>query len=270
MNWFESLIYGLVSGLSAFLPISTSAHQSVVLKLFGHDNPDPLLNLFVHLALIASAYTAGRNLIDQLRRQSGFHARRGVHNSSLELRFLKNSVFPLVIAFLLLSYCIPIKADLLMIAIFLLVNGILLFLQSRMMQGNKDERSLSFMDSILTGFAGALSVFTGISHIGAMLTVFTARGVDKHKSANWVILLSFPILILAACKDILQIISGAGSIYFPGNIIGYILAIIGAYAAGYVSVMLMKSLAAGKNYQGFAYYSWGTSLFSFILYLTIV
>lgn len=274
MNWLESMIYGLISGLTAFLPISTSAHQALLLKLFGESRPDPLLDLLVHLALIFSVLSAGRNMIDQLRRQyprqHSYHSGRNIHNGSMELRFLKNSLFPLVIVFLVLSYSFQLQCDLLTIAIFLLINGIILFLQSRLIQGNKDERSISFLDSILAGFSGALSILPGISHIGVMLTVFTARGIDRQKAANWAILLSVPVLALAACKDILNMISGNGNIYFPGNIFGYVLAIIGAYFAGYFGVMLLKSLPAGKNYQGFAYYSWGTSLFSFILYLTIV
>lgn len=270
MNWLESLIYGLISGLSAFLPISTTAHQSILLKLFGESGADPLLDLLVHVTLIFSVFTAGRNLIDQLRRQSNYYSRRGVHTTSLELRFLKNTIFPFVIAYLLLNYCIKIQYNLLIIAAFLLINGLLLFLQSRMIKGNKDDRSMSVFDSVLTGIAGATAVFPGISHIGAMLTMFTARGVDKQKAIHWVILLAIPALVVFSFKDILYIISGAGNGFISGNVLGYLLAIIGAYAGGYFSVMLMKSLSAANDYQGFAYYSWGASLFSFVLYLTIV
>lgn len=274
MNWLESIIYGLVSGITAFLPISTSAHQLILMKLFGENASDPLLDFFIHIALLFSVFTAGRNLIDQLRRQNPRQNNRyygsRVHTGSLELRFLKNTIFPFMFIFLVLSYTIRIQNELSIIAIFLLINGVLLFLQSRMIQGNKDERSMSVLDSTLTGAAAALCVFPGISYFGAMLTVFTARGVDKQKAVNWAILLSIPILIVASFKDILNIISGTGTIYFLENIVGYLLAIICVYFAGYFSVMLMKYLVTGKDYQGFAYYCWGASLFAFILHLTIV
>ena len=39
MSWVEAIVLGIVQGLTEFLPISSSAHQSVVGQLFfgGHD-----------------------------------------------------------------------------------------------------------------------------------------------------------------------------------------------------------------------------------------
>ena len=269
MNLFESLVYGLASGISEFLPVSSSAHQQILCKLFGQDSMDPLQNLFVHLALILVALSHSRGMIDQLRRQQN-----RVHNyssgSALELRFLKNSILPFFVAYLVLIYGVKIKVSLLWIAFFSLLNGILLFSQGRMMQGNKDERFMSVLDSTLVGVSGAISAFPGISRVGAMLTVLKARGVGKQKAANWVILLSIPALVLMAGVDVLNMISNVGSIHFPGNIFGCLFSAIGAYAAGYLGIMLMKSLASQKGYSGLSYYSWGIALFSFIVYLTVV
>ena len=71
MNWLQSLIYGLVSGITEFLPISSSAHQIILQKMFGQSGADPLQNLLVHLALLFALFTGGRSFIDHLRRQQG-------------------------------------------------------------------------------------------------------------------------------------------------------------------------------------------------------
>jgi undecaprenyl-diphosphatase len=269
MNILESLLYGLISGLTEFLPISSSAHQQLLNTFFGQNKPDPIQNLFVHVALIIVALTCCRGTIDQLRRQ-----RTRVHSytsgSTLELRFLKNAIAPFMIVYLALIYSVRIEANLSWIALFSLVNGIILFLQGRMMQGNKDERFMSVLDSIMVGTCGALSAFSGISRIAAMLTVLTARGVSKQKAMNWVILLTIPALVLLAGIDLLNIISGIGNSHFSGNFFGYIFSAVGAYTAGYFGISLIKSLSMQKDYSGFGYYSCGVSLFSFILYLTVV
>ena len=41
MSWLEALVLGIVQGLTEFLPISSSAHQSIVGQLFGGDDPGP-------------------------------------------------------------------------------------------------------------------------------------------------------------------------------------------------------------------------------------
>ena len=39
MGWLEALVLGIVQGLTEFLPISSSAHQSIVGQFFGGDDP---------------------------------------------------------------------------------------------------------------------------------------------------------------------------------------------------------------------------------------
>ncbi len=39
MGWFEALVLGIVQGLTEFLPISSSAHQSIVGQFFGGQDP---------------------------------------------------------------------------------------------------------------------------------------------------------------------------------------------------------------------------------------
>ena len=274
MNWFEGLFYGIISGITEFLPISSRAHQRILQKLFGLSTADPLLDLFVHLALLAAVLIGCRNLVGQLRR--GRHLqninRRGIRGNRdiLELRFLKNAVFPMILLYFILLKCVAPGDSLLWLAVFSLINAAILFFPSRMMQGNKDERSMSVFDSLLIGAAGALSVFPGISRISTMLSIATVRGVEKQKAINWSLLLSVPALLMLAVVDILNMFSAAGRTQITSNILAYILSAIGAYVAGYIGILLMRSLTANKDYSGFAFYALGVMSISLFLYLTVV
>ena len=92
MNWLQSLIYGLVSGITEFLPISSSAHQIILQKMFGQSGADPLQNLLVHLALLFALFTGGRSFIDHLRRQQGrihnYRSKQYIRNPFLKERGL--------------------------------------------------------------------------------------------------------------------------------------------------------------------------------------
>ena len=39
MGWLEALVLGIVQGLTEFLPISSSAHQSIIGQAFGGRDP---------------------------------------------------------------------------------------------------------------------------------------------------------------------------------------------------------------------------------------
>lgn len=274
MSWFDSIIYGLVSGITEFLPISSQAHQSLLLHLFGEANRDYVRDLIVHIALLFSVFTGCRTIIDQLRREQSLRQRnRRTHTgagSLLEVRLLKNAAVPMILGLLILSYILGSQTTLLWVSVLLLLNGIILFVPERMMQGNKDERSMSGLDSLLLGASGALSAFTGISRTGAMLSTLSARGTGQKKALNWVLLLSIPALGTLIGLDIINIISSSAGIRFWASFGGYIISGIGSYLGGCIGIALMKLLAERSGYSGFAYYCWGIALFTFIMYLTVV
>ena len=273
MNWLESLIYGLVSGFTEFLPISSQAHQQILMSLFGVENRDPVRDLLVHIAMLFSIYYGCRGLIDNLRRERGQrHSRRiPMHVSQvlLDNRFVKNATVPMLAGILILSYIVKINGNLLTVSLFLFINGLILFISGRMLQGNKDVRSMSLLDSIFAGSLAALSAFTGISRTGCITSATILRGADRQNALNWALLLSIPALLLLSGMDVLSIITNTGTIAFWKNFFTYIISAFGAYLSGFYGIMLMKFLAVGKGFSGFSYYCWGASLFSFLLYLTV-
>ena len=129
---------------------------------------------------------------------------------------------------------------------------------------------MSILDSVTVGLSGAFAVFPGISRISAMLAAASVRGIDRRKAVDWVLLLSVPALVLLSVVDIINIFSAAGRVQITGNLLGYIFSAIGAYAAGYVGVLLMRSMATNKDHSGFSFYALGVMLFSLFLYLSVV
>lgn len=275
MNWLQGILYGFVSGLSEFLPISSNAHQRILMHLFGVEVIDPVRNLVIHIALLFSLISACRTMFEQVRRDAKIQqrtSRRAMRQSriALDIKLVKAAAFPLMIGMIVLTYFTGVKPDLMIVSAFLLINGIILFIPDRMLQANKDVRAMSGLDSLLIGVAGALSGFCGISRTGSMMSAAVARGADRQNALTWVLLLSAPALILMSAMDMFGIFTVSTDINFWGNFLSYLLSGISAYAGGYISVMLLKFFTANSGISGFCYYSWGAALFTFIVYLTAV
>ena len=77
LSWLQSLLYGLISGLTEIFPVSAQAHQALVMQLFGRSQREPLRDLFVHIALIAALLTAARSLFQKVRGVRGISAHAG-------------------------------------------------------------------------------------------------------------------------------------------------------------------------------------------------
>ena len=55
MSWFESLLLGLLQGLTEYLPISSSGHLAIASSLFGIDGEQNLaFTVIVHVATVLS------------------------------------------------------------------------------------------------------------------------------------------------------------------------------------------------------------------------
>ena len=271
LNWFESILYGLISGISNLLPISSKAHQELALLFFGAKSADPVRNLIVHIALLCAVYFTCRPMFEQLARENASRRGRGfVSRQRFDLRLIKSATLPMLVVIVVLSYVFGgASGNLLAISGLLLLNGILLFIPGRMMQGNKDARAMTQLDAILIGVCGGIGVVPGLSGVGAITGASISRGADRQQSLNWAFALSIPALLALSVLDIIQIFSSDG-IPFWNSFLTYLLSGLGAFCGGYIGVRLARLFMSRTGFSSFAYYSWGASLLSFLLYLFAV
>lgn len=276
LSWLESLLYGLVSGLAEFLPVSAQAHRTILLKLFGVSGEDALFSFFLHAGALAAVLAASQKHIRQIKRErklvSDPKRRRKYRpdmKTLLDQQIVKSAFFPALLGFVLYFGILRWRSNLLVIAAFLILNGFLLFLPSHLPAGNKDSRSMSRFDALLFGLAGALGMLPGISRVGATTSVAIARGADKQQALSWSLLFSIPILICLMALDAYGFLSqGAGGLQAL-VLFQYLFGAAAAFCGAYIAITFMRFLAVNLGFSCFAYYSWGAALFTFILFLTI-
>lgn len=274
MRFLESLLYGLISGLAEFLPVSTQAHQVLCMQLFGATQREPLRDLFVHIALMAALLHAGKSLFDRLRREKKLSQRAGrgklrqaTAKSLLDLRLVRTAALPMMVLSLIYLVAGKMESSPVLVSVFLILNGVILIVPEYMRHGNKDARSISGAESVLIGVASGLSALPGISRIAGCVSVSTACGADRQNSVNWALMLTVPALGMYMGFDLINlIVIGLGGLTFLG-FLGYLISALAAYISGYFSILLFRFLAEKAGFSAFAYYSWGAALFMFVLYL---
>ena len=271
MNVLESLIYGFVAGISEVMPISSQAHRYIIGNLFGAQKYDPVLNIFVSIAALVAVLPGAAGILEQIRRsgRSRLHTTARYSQNTGLGRFLKNAILPMLIIYFICHYWINTSVSFLSISICLLLNGIALFIPCRMIQGNKSAVHMSLLDSLLMGVSGALCALPGFSGVGLMTSALVVRGTQRQRAFQWAMALLVPLIAVRVFTDIVSLFTLGGSIVFATNFLGYLFAILGGYLGGYASVFLMKTIINRSDFAGFAYYCWGASLFSFLLYLIV-
>ena len=134
-------------------------------------------------------------------------------------------------------------------------------------QGNRDARTMSGLDSIVFGVVGAASVLPGISRTGMISAYAAARGADRQNASNWAILLGIPALLFMISFDIYSLAVGTVGILSLSAFAGYFLAFAASFFGGYIGISFLQLVLNYFGFSGFAYYSFGTAFFSFVIYL---
>lgn len=274
MSFLESIIYGFISGLAEMLPVSSRAHQAIMLHLFGAKD-DGFLLLFVHLGMLLALVIGFRPQIGRLNREMHLaklpRKRRRREPDRLVLMegsLLKTAGSIAMLAFLLYPPAESLNRKLNYAALFLLINGLILYVPQLLSTGNKNARSLSPLDAVMVGLGGALGMLPGVSFLGAMSCMFSIRGTERSKAVTWSYILLIPVILCLVGFDIRQIIVDGTLAVGASSLFSYLAAGIAAYIGSSAVISSMRYVAVNIGYSGFAFYSWGAALFAFILYLT--
>ena len=274
MDWLRTILYGFLSGLAEFLPVSSQAHQSLAASVFGLAESAPLRQFLIRAACFAALLVSCRRDIIKLRRDNRLAkipARRRTRpvdsRSTSTMRLLKMAAIPMLIGLLFYQRAQEWINTLPALCVTLLINGILLFIPQYSRSGNKDGRMLSRMDGLLLGLSGAASVFPGISRMASVHFAGAMRGADRGYTIQFALLLSIPAMVLMLIYDLIAIFGGIEALSFL-VLIKYVFSMAAAYFGSDLAISAVRSLAVKTGYSGFAYYCWGMALISVILYLT--
>ena len=274
LNWFESILYGLFSGLTDILPVSAQAHKSLMLKFFGINGNMEVMDLLVHAAVAAALYMACRSQLVRMGRASALSRvpkkkrKRPLDMRSLmDLSLLKTMLVPVILGLLLYRKGASLRGNLVLLAVFVLINGIMLYIPQYFSSGNKDCRTLSRVEGLLMGLGGGLSVIPGLSAVGVTTSIGSLCGVERTYCLNMTLMMNLFLTIGLIVYDVMGILEvGFGSISVL-ILLRYIMTAAIAYAAATFAIRLMRQLSQGEGYAIFGFYCFGQALFTFILNL---
>lgn len=274
LSWLESILYGFISGLTEMLPISAEAHRLVLLKFFGVGKEPVLLLLLVHLASFGAVYVACQTQIVKLMRARSLarvprnRRRRPLDTKSLmDISLWKTMLLPVILSFFFYEKAQGLGGNLVLVACFLFVNGLILYIPQFLPGSNKDSRSLSRVEGVLMGLGGAVSVVPGISAVGASVSIGSVCGLDRSYALNMTLLMSLGIHVGWILMDILSLVSaGVDGLSFM-MVLQCVVSAAAAFGGVTLGIHMMRSLARNGGYALFGYYCWGLALFTFILNL---
>jgi len=272
MTLFQSILLGIVQGLTEFLPVSSSGHLVIVPRFFGWNIPSNeafVFNVLVQVAtLVAVMAYFWKDLVAIIQAViTGLVKRQPFADPQARLGWLiAAATIPAGIFGLLVKDQVERAFNsLLATGVFLLVTAGLLTLAERLGKRQNELESLTLKDAILIGLAQALAIFPGVSRSGATITGGMLRNLERSAAARFSFLMSIPIMLAAgllAALDLLEMpnFSQLLPVFIPG--------FLAAAVTGYLSIRWLLQYLTRRPLTIFVFYclaigalSIGVSLF---------
>lgn len=198
----QAVIVGIVQGLTEFLPVSSSAHLTLLPPLAGWD--DPLLNsaafaVMLHLGtLVALLAYFWRDVVRLV--SAGIRAlleRRIAGDPDRHLALLLViSIIPAAVVGAVGEefFDTYFREALLTIPVILVVGALLLAAAERIGRRDHGLDGMSPRDAAIVGGAQALALFPGISRSGITLAAGMVLGLRRDDAARFAFLMGIPII----------------------------------------------------------------------------
>ena len=241
MEIIDSIILGIVQGLTEFLPVSSSGHLELGKAILG-DNSIPkeslLFTVVLHFATALSTIVVFRKDIANIF--------KGIlkFEWNEDLQFAAKiavSMIPAVLVGLFFEEQLEqlFGGNILLVGCMLIVTAILLFLADKAKDSSK---KVSFKNAFIIGVSQATAMLPGISRSGATISTSVLLGNDKTKAARFSFLMVVPLIFGKIAKDVLNGDLTYESHNFTALSVGFIAAFIaGLFACTWMIALVKKS-----------------------------
>ncbi len=208
MTDFQAIALGFLQGFSEWLPISSTAHVAVGLRLFGLSDIAGLGAAFTAVSQLGSVLAAlvyfRRDIMAVLGRP-----RQGPGNPDQADRRL---LLPIVVGTLPVVVCGVLFKDavegplrsLTVIAASMMTFGVILAWVESRAQRRRRLDSITVWDGLAIGIGQAFSLIPGASRSGTTISAALAIGLERATAARFSFLLSLPAITAAGLYELVK------------------------------------------------------------------
>lgn len=249
MGIFESIVLGLIQGLTEFIPVSSSGHL-VIAQHFFSGASDHMFLEWIDLGTFLALVVYFRHRLLGIYRDI-------VHKKNYRLaRNMLLTAIPAGIVGLLFSKFIESSAffgSLTTVTVGLAVVGVIMIIVEKLPHASvvKDGAKLSAKRAFLIGVVQVFALIPGVSRSGSTIIAGRLAGLDAAKAAEYSFLASLPIIGAVLLK---LIFSSDGREYYMQHALTLSISNLVAFLAGLFAVSFLINYLSKHGLALFGWY----------------
>jgi undecaprenyl-diphosphatase len=248
MSILETIILGLVQGLTEFIPVSSSGHLVIVQALFSGGSDHTFLE-FINIGTVAALIVYFRRRIRSICKDVF------INKNYVLARNILITAIPAGMAGFLLSDFIDSSTffgSVAVVAVGLAVVGVVMIIVEKLPKASPvaDGEKLSPLRALVIGLAQMMALIPGISRSGSTMVAGRIMGLSSAAAAEYSFLASLPIMLGVTLK---VFVKENDRLYFIDHMPMLLLSNMVAFISGLIAVgFLMRYLSR----HGLAVFGW--------------
>jgi len=253
MSVFESIVLGLVQGLTEFIPVSSSGHLILAREVFGLSSTTALsFDAILQLATVAAV------IIYFLRDLPALFS-----DKQLLYALFFGTLPALVLGFFLEGSMETVFRSSVLVSWTLLIGAVIMFMAEKFGRHKLEHKAVpDWMEALFIGFFQSLALVPGISRSGATISGGLFLGLSRASAARFSFLLSVPIITGSGLKKLLDLYQNGALMELGAPIFAGSLA---AFVSGLVAVNFLLKYLKEHSLTPFIVYRIILALLIFLL-----
>lgn len=244
MDIFQSLVLGIVQGLTELLPVSSSAHLFLIPWFLNWNIPE-YFDVALHFGtLLAIGIFFFKDWIELLK--GGIKQIKGEKNPQGRMLFyiIIATIPGGIIGFLLDHFASDILTNPMIIAIALIVMGIILYIVDKNAKNDIKYENMNLKQTFLIGLSQALAFIPGVSRSGITMTTGRMLGIERESVAKFSFMLSAPIVLGATLYKMKDFVFN----------IPFVVGVLASFIVGIIVIKFLLNYLKKGSFKLFAIY----------------
>ncbi|MBP3580396.1 MAG: undecaprenyl-diphosphate phosphatase [Clostridia bacterium] len=262
-QYIKSIIYGIVQGLTEFLPVSSSGHLAVFQNVFGAVDEQlsgVTFTLLMHVGTLAAVLVVYRkdvagliksffSLVKRLFTGEFKYSKMNTDEKLFCLLFI--ALIPLLLGAVLEGTVEFLSAYTFAVGLLWIINGLIFLVSEKISVKQKKFEEIKPKNALIVGLFQLFAILPGISRSGMTITGGVFNGFKRELAVKFSFILSIPAILgsvaITVLKDYKDISIGENAgVLFAG--------VVASFVSGFLAIKLLEYISKKNTFKAFAYY----------------
>ena len=254
MDILKFIFYGIIQGLTEFIPVSSTAHLKIISLLFGINDPGSSLSAIIQIGSVFAIFWYFRKSIFNFKDTNSIKLRYSLFSSRLYKSIIIGTI-PIVFIGGIIKLFVPgfsdsfLRSNLSIALVSILMSFIMIFAD---ISTNKliNINNHKYINSLYIGIAQAFAIFPGVSRSGSTISMALLSGWNRKDAAKYSFLLGIPAISLAAFVEFFSAVNQFSTFPFLPLFVG----LITAFFSSLLAIDFLIKYVSSHGLKIFIYY----------------